>query len=65
MAEREGAHKPDEVKRQEIGAEDARAQLGELIDRAGFKGERIVITRHGKPLVALIGMDDLAALDAA
>lgn len=53
------------TKREEIQAQDARARLGELIDRAGFLGERIIITRNGKPLVALIGMEDLAALDAA
>lgn len=51
--------------RVEIGADEARQSLGDLIDRAGFKGERFVLTRHGKQVVALIGIDDLSALEAA
>ncbi len=32
----------------------ARAQLSELINRVGFGKEGIILTRHGKPLVALV-----------
>lgn len=48
-----------------VAADEARAKLGDLIDRAGFKGERIVITRHDKDLVALVSMDDLQKIEAA
>jgi len=54
-----------DTERETIPADEARQRLGELIDRAGFKNERIIITRHGKGIVALIGMDDLAVLDGA
>jgi prevent-host-death family protein len=46
----------------EIGAEEARVCFGELLDRAGFKGERIIVTRHGKPLVALVSIEDARLL---
>lgn len=33
---------------------EARAQFSDLVNRVGFGKERIVLTRHGKPLVALV-----------
>lgn len=41
---------------------EARAQFSELINRVGYGGERVVITRHGKPLVALVAASELANL---
>lgn len=38
---------------------EARAQFSDLINRVGFGRERIVLTRHGKPLVALVPADDV------
>lgn len=38
----------------EIAVTEARAQFAELISRVGYGGEQIVLTRHGKPLVALV-----------
>lgn len=40
---------------------EARAQFSELINRVGFAKERIILTRHGKPLVALVPAETLAA----
>lgn len=45
----------------EIPVTEARAQLSDLINRVGYGGERIVLTRHGKPLVALVPAADLQA----
>ena len=42
---------------------EARAQFSELVNRVGFGKERIILSRHGKPLVALIPAEDLAGLD--
>lgn len=47
-----------------ISATEARANFQELINRAEYKGERIVIERHGKAVVAIIGLDDLRLLEA-
>lgn len=50
--------------RVEIAADQARDQLGDLINRAGFGGERFILTRHGKQVVALVSIDDLKSLEA-
>lgn len=41
----------------------ARAELAELVSRVGYTGERIILTRHGKPLAALVPVEDLEALE--
>jgi prevent-host-death family protein len=40
---------------------DARRNFGKLLDRVE-RGERIVITRYGKPFIALIPIKDLKLL---
>ncbi|MDM9586325.1 type II toxin-antitoxin system Phd/YefM family antitoxin [Nostoc sp. GT001] len=47
-----------------ISATEARANFQELISRAEYKRERIVIERHGKAAVAIISLDDLKLLEA-
>lgn len=47
---------------EEIPVTEARAQLSELINRVGFGKERIVLTRHGRPLVALVPAEILERL---
>lgn len=46
----------------EIPVTRARAELAELINRVVYGGERVVVTRHGKPLVALVSAADLERL---
>ncbi|MFE4857519.1 type II toxin-antitoxin system Phd/YefM family antitoxin [Streptomyces sp. NPDC056670] len=48
----------------EIPVTQARAELAELINRVVYGGERVVVTRHGKPLVALVSAADLEKLEA-
>lgn len=38
----------------EISVTEARAQFSELLNRVGYGGEEVVITRHGKPLAVLM-----------
>ncbi|WP_171165859.1 type II toxin-antitoxin system Phd/YefM family antitoxin [Streptomyces sp. I05A-00742] len=47
----------------EIPVTQARAELAELINRVVYGGERVVVTRHGKPLVALVSAADLRRLE--
>jgi prevent-host-death family protein len=49
----------------EVPADEVRAKLGDLLDRAGFRGERIAITRHGKRIAVLVSLEDLSALEGA
>lgn len=47
----------------EIPVTQARAELADLINRVVYGGERVVVTRHGKPLVALVSAADLEQLE--
>ncbi|MDQ0935897.1 prevent-host-death family protein [Streptomyces turgidiscabies] len=47
----------------EIPVTQARAELADLINKVVYGGERVVVTRHGKPLVALVSAADLERLD--
>ena len=42
---------------------EARENFAELIDRAALSAERIVITRHGEPMAALISLEDLELVE--
>jgi prevent-host-death family protein len=42
---------------------EARKNLSELLNRAAYGGERFVVTRHGKELVAIVPLEDLTLLD--
>ncbi|MEU0685554.1 type II toxin-antitoxin system Phd/YefM family antitoxin [Streptomyces uncialis] len=48
----------------EIPVTQARAELADLINRVVYGGETVVLTRHGKPLVALVSAADLQKLEA-
>ena len=41
----------------EAGIEEARKDLGGIIDRARFKGEATMITRKGKPAAVVVPVD--------
>ncbi len=47
----------------EIPVTQARAELADLINKVVYGGERVVVTRHGKPLVALVSAADLERLE--
>jgi prevent-host-death family protein len=53
------------VERIEIGSMELRMRLTEVLNRVKYNGHRYVITRHGVPLVALVGPKDLERLEAA
>ena len=42
---------------------EARDNFAELIDRAALSSERIVITRHGEPMAALVSLEDLELVE--
>ena len=47
----------------EIPVTQARAELADLINKVVYGGERVVVTRHGKPLIALVSAADLERLE--
>jgi prevent-host-death family protein len=47
----------------EVTVADARSGLAELLNRVAYGGERLVITRHGREIAALVPVDDLRLVD--
>lgn len=42
---------------------DAKKNLSELMSRAAYNNERFLIQRRGKPMAALVSIEDLARLE--
>lgn len=49
---------------EKVRVTEAKAQLSELMARVGYGGERFVIERRGRPLAALVGVEDLKRLES-
>jgi prevent-host-death family protein len=47
-----------------IAVIDARKDLAEVLNRAAYGKERVVLTRRGKDVAAIVPMDDLNILEA-
>ena len=47
-----------------IAVIDARKDLAEILNRAAYGKERVVLTRRGKDVAAIVPVDDLAILEA-
>ena len=46
-----------------VTTKEARDQLSDLVNRAAYGKERIILTRRGKGVAALVSLDDLLALE--
>ena len=44
---------------------DVRDNLAEVINRVAYAGERVILQRRRKRVVAIVSMEDLALLEAA
>ena len=47
----------------EIAVKDFRDDMADPINRAAYGGERVILTRRGEGVAALVSMDDLALLE--
>ena len=45
-----------------VSLKELRPELPKVIDRIDHKMDRYVVTRHGKPVVVMLGMDDYESL---
>ena len=50
--------------RQAVSTVDARDRLSDVINRAAYGGERVVLTRRGRALAAIVPMRDVERLEA-
>lgn len=48
----------------QVSTVDARSQLSEIINRAAFGKERMILTRRGKEIVAVVPIEDVKLLEA-
>ncbi|MGD2068490.1 MAG: type II toxin-antitoxin system Phd/YefM family antitoxin [Gemmatimonadota bacterium] len=46
-----------------VSTADARKNMAELVNRAAYGGERFVVTRHGKELVAIVPVEEASLLE--
>ena len=46
-----------------VTSEEVRLNLGELINRVHYRNERVRVTRRGKPVIALVPLEDLEFLE--
>lgn len=48
---------------EKVSVAEAKERFSELVGRAAYAGECFIIERRGKPMAALIGLDDLNRLE--
>ena len=46
-----------------VSAAQAKAQLSELVAEVAYAGQHVIIERRGKPLAALVSVEDLERLE--
>jgi prevent-host-death family protein len=46
-----------------LTASAVRDNLGDTLNRVAYRGERIVLERHGKAVAALVSVEDLSLLE--
>jgi len=48
----------------EMSTVEARENFSDMINKAAYGNQRVVLTRRGKPLVAVVSLEELQALKA-
>jgi prevent-host-death family protein len=48
----------------QLAASAVRESFAETLNRVAYQGERVVMHRRGKPVAALVSLEDLATLEA-
>jgi len=48
----------------EIGVAEIRSNLADVINRVAYGGERIILQRRGKQVLAVVSMEDLETLNS-
>jgi len=49
---------------EDLSISEARDSLAEIVNRVAYRGERVILRRHGKPVAALVSATDLERLSA-
>ena len=51
------------ITRRKIASSTARSEFADLINRAAYAGERVIVHRRKKPVAALVPLSDLELLE--
>lgn len=46
-----------------VGVSEARQDFAELVNRAAYGGERVLVSRRGKPIAAIVPIADVAFIE--
>ena len=49
--------------RHRIAASEAREKLSDILNEVAFRGERVLLERHGKSIAAVVPIEDLELLE--
>jgi prevent-host-death family protein len=49
----------------ELQAEEARRSFSDCLERVAYQDERVVVSRFGKPIAALVSIADLEKIEGA
>jgi prevent-host-death family protein len=52
----------EKINYQTVTTASARQKLADLVNRVLYRGDRIILTRHGRPVAALVSMSDFSRL---
>lgn len=52
------------VRRRNVSTVEARDNFADLLNRAAYGKERVVLARRGRPLAAVVPIEDVATLEA-
>jgi prevent-host-death family protein len=53
-----------QVESERVTIERARTDLSDLVSRVQYAGQRLVVTRRGKPAAAIVSVEDLELLQS-
>ena len=53
----------NKTRKKSVSATAARQSFSESLNRAAYGGERVVIQRHGKPIAAVVPIEDLRLIE--
>ena len=56
---------PDEHEPGHLSISEARESLANLVNRVAYRRERVLLTRHGRPIAAIVPMEQVAFLERA
>ncbi len=54
---------PDRHGADAVSVSDAREEFAELVNRAAYRHERVLIARRGRPIAAIVPIADVEALE--